>query len=175
MTENMVHIEKSIGAFACSKQKASSVRCLLLVLATTLLAVSGCWNGPTKPTESVRLHVVAVLYGKYLSAHEGQMPASQEELVKYVDSNEQDLLQRRGFKSAEEVFAEPADHSRILVLYRDQRERLQTAYVAIEERKLHEVGTEGKKIASKWFAADVLGAAQEIDEQQAKRVLAEAG
>jgi hypothetical protein len=175
MLESTARIDESIRAVPCSNQAASTVRGLLIALTFILFAEIGCSNGPARPTESVRLHVVAVLYGKYLAAHEGQMPASQEELVKFVDTNEQDLLQRRGFKAAEELFAEPADKSRILVLYRDQRDRLHTDFVAIEERKLPAVGAEGKKIASKWFAADILGAAKEIDEQQAKRVLAEAG
>jgi hypothetical protein len=121
------------------------------------------------------LHVIAVLYGRFLSAHGGQMPADQQELIDFINENEKDLLFRRGIKSAEELFEESAGQGKVLVLYRDHRERLQTEFVAIEEQRVTEMGGDGQIVRSKWFAADALGAAQEIDKAQAKRVLAEAG
>jgi|SoiMethySBSTD1v2_1073268.scaffolds.fasta_scaffold1104091_1 hypothetical protein len=144
-------------------------------LVAAVLTLPGCSNSRTSPAESPRLHVVSVLYGRYVAAHEGEMPASREELVNFIDESERDILQRRGYKSAEELFDESASHQRLIVLYRDQRDRLQTEFVAIEERSHDEKTPEGIVRRSKWFAADTLGAAQAIDEQQAKRVLAEAG
>ena len=103
------------------------------------------------------------------------MPGDQQELIDYVNSDEQDILKRRGYKSAEEIFAEKPGESRVLVLYRDQRERLQTEYVAVEEQTSPVISGAEKAAKSKWFAADMLGATREIDREQARRVLAESG
>jgi hypothetical protein len=141
-----------------------------------LIAVIGCSAAPqTSPAESPRLHVVSVLYGRYLSAHGGQMPATRDDLVQYINENERDLLIRRGFENAQQLL-EPAEaRPRLIVLYRDQRDRLQTEYVAIEEHPNETRAADQSKRRSTWFAADVLGAARPIDEQQAERVLAETG
>jgi hypothetical protein len=155
--------------------KVAAAHNLSFVFLLALVTADGCSNRLPQPAESVRLHDVALLYGKYLTAHNGQMPASRDELVRFADSNEHETLRQRGYLSADDVFCEQADDSRIIVLYRDLRERLQTEFVAIEERKLGALRDAGSKISSKWFATGVQGPPQEIDEQQARRVLIEAG
>ena len=154
----------------------------ILSLIFILLTAGGCTSKsePERPAASPQLHLVAVLYGKYISAHDGQMPPDQDALVRYVESSEQDVLMRRGLKSAEEIFAPPADRPRIVVLYRDPRERLGTNYVAIEEQRIDEEQAEGQQATGqntrrRWLAADVLGVGEEITEVEADRILAETG
>jgi hypothetical protein len=153
---------------------------MLLLLAFTVLPNSGCSSklAPSKKSASPRLHLVAALYGKYLSSNGGEMPADEQEFVKYVDSNEREVLQRYGFRSAEDIFIETADRPRLIVLYRDQRQRLPTEFVAMEEEKVSGEKVKGQKAdvhnsRSKWVAADVLGIGQEISATEANRVLAD--
>jgi hypothetical protein len=144
---------------------------LLLILAC--VSQSGCSKAHGPTADSPRLHLVSVLYGKYMAAHEGQMPADRDELIKFIDSSERDVIQRHGYRSGEEIFTEKADQPRVIVLYRDQRERLQTDYVAIEEQNVQVNTPEGRKNWRKWFAADSLGVPYEINQEQANRVLTE--
>jgi hypothetical protein len=151
----------------------------LLSLAFTFVPNSGCSSkvAPSEKSASHRLHLVAVLYGKYLSAN-GEMPADQKELVNYVDSNQREILQRYGLRSAEDIFIEAAGQPRLVVLYRDQRQRLPTEFVAMEEEKaigeqLHGQKTDAQDSRSKWVAADMLGIGQEISAAEANRVLAD--
>jgi hypothetical protein len=146
----------------------------LLILLSTGSFLGGCSSGPSGAIESPRLHVIAVLYGRYLSAHDGQMPADRDEFIAFINANAREVLLRRGFNSAEEILAESADKPRLIVLYRDLRERLQTEYTVIEEQPYAAPGS-GGSVARRWFAADQLGIAREIDKEQAQRVLAEAG
>ena len=145
-------------------------------LACLLLALSGCSNAPLIPVESSRLHVIAVLYGKYLSAHSGKMPADEQEFAAYIDGNEKDILFRRGCKSAQDLLAPSHDPQRLVVLYRDQRERLSTDWVAIEKQEFEEKDAKSQGIVQKrvrWFAANVGGVGQQIKEEEANRILAE--
>ncbi|MEX0613651.1 MAG: hypothetical protein WD738_09385 [Pirellulales bacterium] len=149
----------------------------ILLSLIMLLLNGGCWSQsvPPRPQSSTRLHLVSVLYGRYLSANDGKMPRNQEELVEYIDENEGEVLQRRSLSSGEEIFKAPPGGSRIVVLYREPRERLKTEYVAIEEQKMDPKNGDGEKSRSRWFAADVLGVGQEIDQVEAARMLTEAG
>ena len=86
-------------------KKAAAAWALSAPLACLLLCVSvltGCVSPPQKPVESSRLHVIAVLYGKYLAVHSGEMPADAKEFAEYIDMNERDILLRHGCKSAQE-------------------------------------------------------------------------
>src|SRR5436190_1765628 len=74
----------------------SSVTLAVLLLA--LSGLTGCGTAPRPPAESSRLHVIAVLYGKYLSAHDGKMPTNEQEFAEFINSNEKDILFRRGCK-----------------------------------------------------------------------------
>jgi hypothetical protein len=107
------------------------------------------------------------------------MPADQNEFVDYVDTNEREVLQRYGLRSAGDLFIEAADRPRLIVMYRDQRQRRPTEFVALEEAKVGQ-GTmkravnDGPKSGSKWVAADRLGIGQEISADEANRVMADA-
>ena len=154
---------------------------MLLLLAFTLLPNSGCSSksAPSGKSASPRLHLVAALYGKYVSAHRGEMPADEQEFVTYIDANERELLQRYGLRSGQDLFTEAAGRPRLIVLYRDQRHRLPTEFVVIEEEKVSSEGVKGQKVdtrtsRSNWVAADVLGIGQEISADEANRVLADA-
>jgi len=141
-----------------------------------LLALSGCSSAPPKPVESSRLHVVAVLYGKYLSANSGKMPADEQEFAAYIDGNEKDILFRRGCKSAQDLLAPTHDPQQLVVLYRDHRQRLNTDWVAIEKQEVEEKDSKSQGVVQKrvrWFAADVGGIGQQIKEEEANRILAE--
>jgi len=141
-----------------------------------LLALSGCSSAPPKPVESSRLHVIAVLYGKYLSANSGKMPADEQEFAAYIDGNEKDILFRRGCKTAQDLLAPIHDPQQLVVLYRDHRQRLNTEWVAIEKQEVEERDSKSQGVVQKrvrWFAADVGGIGQQIKEEEANRILAE--
>jgi hypothetical protein len=145
-------------------------------LACLLLALSGCSSAPPKPVESSRLHVIAVLYGKYLSANSGKMPADEQEFAAYIDGNEKDILFRRGCKSAQDLLASSHDPQRLVVLYRDHRQRLNTEWVAIEKQEVEEKDSKSQGVVQKrvrWFAANAGGVGQQIKEEEANRILAE--
>jgi hypothetical protein len=178
--------EKMIGAAQAVSQLTFRIRqtlalsSMLLLSAFSLLSNGGCSSNLAPPGKSAspRLHLVAALYGKYVSANGGEMPADEQDFIKYVDSNEREVLQRYGFRSAEDIFIEAADRPRLIVLYRDQRQRLPTEFVAIEEEKstgeeLKGQTADAHNSRSKWVAADVLGIGQEISAAEANRVLAD--
>jgi hypothetical protein len=153
---------------------ASSLSLALLLLG--LPSLTGCSSPPPRPKESPRLHVIAVLYGKYLSAHDGKMPADEKEFAEYIDTNERDILLRQGCKSAQELVAPTHDPQRLVVLYRDQRERSSTEWVAIEKQEFEQKDSKspgGVKKRVCWFAANVGGVGQQIKEEEANRILAE--
>jgi hypothetical protein len=111
---------------------------------------------------SPRLRVVAVLYGRYMSDYSGAMPANEQEFVKYIDARDQKLVQQYGFSNAASLLANTGDKPRLVVLYRDERKRSGTRYVALEE-------VEG---GVNRYAVDVLGIVDELSSEQATPLLA---
>jgi hypothetical protein len=163
-------VSRRVLFWKASIAMASSVPLILL-----LLALSGCSSAPPKPVESSRLHVVAVLYGKYLSANSGKMPADEQEFAAYIDGNEKGILFRRGCKSAQDLLAS-IHPQQLVVLYRDHRQRLNTDWVAIEKQEVEERDSKSQGVVRKrvrWFAADVGGIGQQIKEEEVNRILAE--
>jgi hypothetical protein len=155
---------------------ASASSLPLLCVAVWLATLAGCGSGPPKHVESSRLHVVAVLYGKYLSAHDGEMPANEQELAEFIDTNEQDILLRNGCKSAQELIASNREPQQLVVLYRDHRERLNTDWVAIEKQEVEHKDSKSQGAARKrfcWFAVNVGGLGKEIKDDEASHILVE--
>jgi hypothetical protein len=154
---------------------------VVLLLAFCWLGQSGCSsrNKTSHVTASPRLHMVAVLYGKFASAHGGQLPTDEQEFVAYVDANEREVLQRYGLRSSQDIFTESADRPRLVVLYRDPRERLKSNFVAIEQRTTKDPKSKTSANGAlaggdTWVAADLLGVGCEISADTANRILAEA-
>src|SRR6476660_5947386 len=90
--------EKQYGSRAYAVVHLATV---CLWSACMLLASSGCFKktSPAHLSASPRLHLVALMYGKYMSAHQGEMPADEQEFVSYIDTNEREVLQRYGLRS----------------------------------------------------------------------------
>ena len=85
---NMVVSGRTMAGLNFSSRCKPMLGCVAFSLAFCLLGQSGC-SSRTKSspaTASPRLHMVAVLYGKYVSAHGGELPTDEQDFVAYVDA-----------------------------------------------------------------------------------------
>jgi hypothetical protein len=80
-----------------------------VVLVWLLVAASGCGsNKPISADPQVKyMKAVGILYGKFIGSHQGRIPESEQEFLKYASTRERDLLREFGVDDVSKLLQPP--------------------------------------------------------------------
>ena len=135
------------------------LNCLLrlVIVIGCAIAVAGCSSTPpeAKP-EMGNLKALGILYGKYVGAHNGQMPPNEEEFVKYLKSGESSALQQFKVSDVSKLLVSPRDGTPLTVVYGKELVTDPNAFVAYESQAVD---------GARWVAWTT-GQIQELNETQ---------
>ena len=89
------------------------------VVASALIGVAGCNDAPAvdRDRAEAQLKVLGILYGKYVAANGGRAPASEKQLLAFLESKRPSW--EKLVKSPAELLASPYDQQPLIVMYGD--------------------------------------------------------
>lgn len=126
--------------------------------------LSGCTQPGNVEEQISTLKPLAILYGQFPGRHGGKPPANETEFKAYVQEAAPELLKQFGVKDAESLFISARDQKPYVILYGPLTGPPGPAgqpVFAYEQE-----GVDGKRLV-----ASSLGAVQEVDEAEFKRLV----
>ena len=88
-----------------------------VVLVSSLLATSGCSSKPISADPRVKnMKAVGIIFGKFVGSHQGRLPESEEEFLKYASSREGNLLRQFGVDDISKLLQAPREGQPIVVV-----------------------------------------------------------
>jgi hypothetical protein len=89
-----------------------------VVLMWSLAATSGCGsNKPISADPQVKnMKAIGILYGKFIGSHQGRIPESEQEFLKYASTRERDLLREFKVDDATKLLQPPRQGQSIVVV-----------------------------------------------------------
>jgi hypothetical protein len=89
-----------------------------VVLVWLLVTTSGCSSRkPISADPQVKnMKAVGILYGKFIGSHQGRIPESEQEFLKYVSTRERDLLRQFGVDDVSQLLQAPREGRPIVVI-----------------------------------------------------------
>ena len=116
------------------KFRAAFPSVMAMVCSSVLILPIGCQQ-TQKPVEEARPSQLAIFYGRFISAHQGQSPANEKELKDFISKLDANV-------NVDEIFVSPRDNEPYVVRY-----KLGTAMPGAEMVTVHEkTGVNGKKM-----------------------------
>jgi hypothetical protein len=129
-----------------------------LAVSFLFAAATGCDRGGKQAVEreESNLKPLALLYGQYISKHQGKRPANKDEFVKYLQGNPELVKRFAKDTPIEQLFVSSRDKKEYVVAYGPGRQGVNPSQdvIAYEQE-----GLEGKR----WIATSV-GEVREVDE-----------
>jgi hypothetical protein len=138
---------------------------LAIVSAVCWLGVGGCSQNQSAEREQSNLKPLSVFYGRYVGQHRGHTPANEQEFKKFIEAMSKDQLASMQVSNIDDIFISSRDKKPYVVLYglvsKTANELPSATVVAYEQE-----GKDGKR-----FIARLLGAIEEVDEEQFKQIM----
>ena len=94
---------------------------LALVVAAGAVVAAGCGSGvkqsePQDPA-TARMKTLAVVYGRYVARHRGQLPTDKTALKTFMRTEGKELVAERAVTNIDELFVSPRDGKPLVVTY----------------------------------------------------------
>jgi hypothetical protein len=141
---------------------------MLTMTVCALLAVAGgCTRNASQATESSNMKPLAVAYGRYISTHKGQPPASEAEFKTYLKSLPPESLQSFNVTDMESLLVSTRDKKPYVIRYGKPSGPAGPGgmpVIAYEQE-----GVEGKR-----YIATMVGAVEEVDEARFRELVPDA-
>jgi hypothetical protein len=141
--------------------KPLSLACVLAV------AAGGCTRNASQETESSNMKPLAVFYGRFISMHRGQPPASEEEFKSYLKTLSPESLQSFNVTDINSLLVSTRDKKPYVIRYGKVTGPAGPGgmpVVAYEQE-----GVDGKR-----YVATVVGAVEEVDEARFRELVPDA-
>ncbi len=147
------------------RRSAAALGAIWLAWAGLILA-SGC--GPSQsqsaPRESSNLKPLALLYGRYLGAHQGNPPPNEAALKSFIQSLPPEQLSSMRATDVDKLFVSSRDGQPYVVVYGKTTGPPGTGGAPIIAYE--QTGVDGKR-----FVASSLGAVDEVDETRFRQLV----
>jgi hypothetical protein len=134
-----------------------------LLLLCSALAAGGCGNNkPISADPQVKnMKAVGILYGKFIGAHMGRIPESEQEFLKYASTHEQDLLREFRVAEVSELLRPPREGQPLVVVTGKHKLAGDNPIAAYEPRSIN-----GTRIV-----VHTTGSVRELTEEQSRTLI----
>jgi hypothetical protein len=135
--------------------------------ALLLMAVSGCTQNASQPTESSNMKPLAVHYGTYINRHGGQPPANEEEFKAYLKTVSPEALKSFNVTDAESLLVSTRDKKPYVIRYGKVTGPAGPGGMPVFAYEQEGVG--GKR-----YIATLVGAVEEVDDARFRELVPDA-
>jgi hypothetical protein len=137
------------------------------LLAASCLTWLGCGSETkSKDREESTLKPLMVVLGQYVGQHRGQLPANEAELKDYLSKLKKEQLAAFGIQDYNSLLVSSRDHKPYVILYGSESKGNPPGPGGQPVIAYEQEGAGGKR-----FVASSLGAVQEVDEAEFKRLV----